>query len=411
MKILKNLSLVVFATLALMALPSTASALPGFIADEYPATYEGEINGNHVFGLNFGTFECNGPNFGSGAGGSSRTMTSSLAGGTCTMFSSTVAFNTNGCQLTYNPGTESSKGIFQGTFDIGPTGCGPMKIDSGWCKVSIGAQSNLKATYENVGTGSQAKVKIYAGVTGLKYTQSQTNFDGCVNGTFQNGTWNGGWTVSAKRPGVEQAIGMRVAEMRKGIYLTGQESNQKESQPKLEAESYPVKILGTQDAADKLLWGFDAGTAQCESAQLETQAAKSTAELASAAQFGGCTALNFAPGGVSIVMNSCKFALSVLNAGPPYTGALGIACSKEGDKIEVKTPGCIVTIGAQAGHPGLSLSNQGSGFERHIAVDANVAGIKYSEINKGIFPTCVNGGKTSENGTLSGGVTLEGSLL
>jgi Concanavalin A-like lectin/glucanases superfamily/FG-GAP-like repeat len=111
---------------------------------------------------------------------------------------------------------------------------------------------------------------------------------------------------------------------------------------------------------------------------------------------------------VTVETNSCQYAISILNAGPPYEGTLGISCEEAGDAIEIDIEEegeavCTERLLPQSGLTGVSLSNEKTGSERVIDVDIAVDGVKYE-----LLGSC--GGKSGlfSDGEIDGETTLSG---
>ncbi|HEX5375621.1 MAG TPA: hypothetical protein VFW48_05640 [Solirubrobacterales bacterium] len=100
---------------------------------------------------------------------------------------------TNGCRVALAP---------EGTFGIGPVGCGPMILQHNGSTCSIPSQTGLSATYTNKGTGSSRTITVEGADAGLQYD--------CGLGQKENGIIQAGWSLSAK--GVaDQAEGLWVS--------------------------------------------------------------------------------------------------------------------------------------------------------------------------------------------------------
>lgn len=177
--------------------------------------------------------------------------------------------------------------------------------------------------------------------------------------------------------------------------------------PRIDVESYTATLKG----AGLKTFTTSKGSTECTETALSGQASAATSQLTLSAEYGGCTATSskfFS----TVTMNSCHYTLGVRNAGPPYSGTLGVACEKEGDTIEykafLKSGGallCNARIGPQSGLGGLELSNTGEGAKRGVGIDAEVKGVKY-ELNGG--SSC----KTPEvrtDGAITGETTLTAS--
>lgn len=299
----------------------------------------------------------------------------------------------NGCRFVFNAG---------GTGEIGPPGCGTMVLKHGTCEWSFSPQSFGDVAYENNGEGAASTVVVQVQGATLKYT----NGSGCPGSGEANATYTANWELSAANEASEPTgISVRPS----AVYLSGEESGEPSKQPKLNAETYPTPIVGVQSGEDPHVLKLGIREITCGSIDLDGELSAATTQVSLAAAYGSCVATNVLPTTVS--MNSCHYDLNVLNAGPPYAGSIGVACSKEGDTIEAKVwsgkasfeegkpPACVYTIAPQSGLGSVGLTTVGLG----VAVDLNLSGISYSITGAPLV--C---GTTKYGGTYVGGSTLYG---
>ena len=111
----------------------------------------------------------------------------------------------------------------------------------------------------------------------------------------------------------------------------------------------------------------------------------------------------------AVPYSSCQFGFAVENAGPPYTAAAGVACSKAGDAFVLEDPYgfCKVSIYPNAAKPHTAtLLNTGSGSSRAVEVGLNLKSVKYTIVKKGGFLCPLVGEGTFENGTIKGKTML-----
>jgi hypothetical protein len=396
-KRIRNLGLAVFAALALTAaVGATGVSASGFVSDSGYTTISGTPYGEGVLSIVVGPWKCNSPAFAQVIKNQANPLTTTaLKDAAC----GTPTLKTNGCQLSFRPGAETSPGNFGGTIDIGPAGCGPMSLTVSGCTTTIGAQSGLNATFENVGSGEKAVVYANLNSGGLKY--SVTGKSGCPVGSF-----TGGWTTTWLLTAFNEAgalTGLHVVK-NAGVYMAGEKSEEAAKQPKLNAEKYPVSLLGSQTTA--LSFGVNAGSAKCSTIQFDGKLAAASAEQSLNSEYSGCTVFGF---GGTIASNGCQYVLHVLNSGPPYTGTADIACPA-GKSIEIvaKLAGvlkCKETISSQSGLEGVTFSTVGAGSERGVEVKFNLAGIKYTQTAGEGAGSCKSAGAFSD-GTLTGATTL-----
>lgn len=406
MKIIKVMGLVAVAALTLGAQVASAST-PGFVADQYPAAIKvTPTSGKQSFKFNFTNTECDASTLSGEVTEPSETLSAgSTESQKCnTYFSYTPTFSLNSCKLIFHPAVSGA-----GTFEIGPANCGGVTVKNiKGCDVTMVPQSGLKASYENVGSGSTASVKISLTATGMKYTESGS---GCAKASPENGTWTGSWEVTGKYLGA--ATGVRFVDLRTSFTVSGTLSEEGAKQPAFEAGEYPAAIVGEQSAADRLLFTTNLGTQECEKSKFgRGMLVKSASLPLTSTEQANCVAFGFA--NVTVKTNGCEYVLRVPNAAPVagvYNGELDVTCPGT-SKIEIPTPGCTVKIGSQSGLGGVTLAPTGSeGSEHYVVADFDVKGMVYTETPVGIIPTCsgVKGQTyTYTDGTLGGSMTLKG---
>jgi hypothetical protein len=362
---IKTIALAVALTAAFTATIGAAGAsASGFVTGSYPTTLKAVPISTHVL-KTWASLPCGGPIFSGSASGPSGAMEASqVEDSICAEFGSIQRqLRMNGCHLNFHPGAEEAPGKFAGTFDIGPSGCGPVKLESS-CKVTIPAQAGLKASFENKGEGSTAYVQINAEASGMKYTQGL----GCGSeGTFSTGTWTGSWKLSgANNFGSSTSVAVRA----NGLFLAGKESVETSQRPRLEAEKYPALL--TSEVASTHRFDVDVESVTCKSATFGGSLSGSSNAMSVNAEYAKCST------STAVVMNSCHYVFHVANAGPPYLGTMDIACNP-GDSIELRVPFCTVKIGPQSGLSGVGFTNEGATSSRMIKISLNVTGISYNE--------------------------------
>ncbi|HYJ22315.1 MAG TPA: hypothetical protein VEW07_09870 [Solirubrobacterales bacterium] len=189
-----------------------------------------------------------------------------------------------------------------------------------------------------------------------------------------------------------------------GVYVNGKESAEESKQPKLEAESYPVVLSGTEDTAHA--FGTKLGQWSCAVAEFDHGQSAATAVQVLWMSYYQCTP----PLGVmkAINPNGCEYVLHVANAGPPYQGSLDMSCPAGKSYELVMASGvntCTIAIPSQTGLKGVNLTNVGSGSARGVQVAFEVTGMSYSLLGPKLL--CQAGSYT--NGTYTGTMTLRGS--
>jgi hypothetical protein len=160
-----------------------------------------------------------------------------------------------------------------------------------------------------------------------------------------------------------------------------------------------TEISGSQ--VGSAVFTTNAGTVKCTEATYsgtQTTGVTST-EVTVTPKYGGCTAFGFI--GATIDVNGCPKRFTA-NASP----FLHLICFEK--SIEITTPTCTVTVGAQTIGLGLTYTNEGAGTTRDIRVKASVSGLTYTQHNKS-FPNCTGGAGTFTNGTYTGEETVKGA--
>lgn len=387
-------------TMSIGVAPASAS---GFEAEVHPATVFGVTEGYEqiISGPEWGA-GCAGLEFESSADAPTHSLTTKqITDGSCVWYSGGATLQMNGCQLTYHPGSEQSPGRFGGSFAIGPANCGPILYKQNnptRCEVEIGAQSGLAASFENVVQSGENRVKVTAAATNLKYTQKAGGL--CKAGSYENGKWEGTWTLQASSIGPD---GIQVKDkIRTPIGIAGKE-------PKFESLYYPVALSGEQAAGGaKHTFSANAGSSSCSSAKYSEEVTGATTSLGLSPVFSGeCLTFGFAASAPK--MNGCELVANVANAGPPYSGTADIACPA-GQSIELvaklgSVTKCTVTIPAQTGLKGVTFTNADGGYS--VVVGLSLSGIRYQQQPGTGLGSCKNSGEFTD-GTFTGSVSLQG---
>jgi hypothetical protein len=363
---------------------SSASA-SGITFDEYPATAKGQESTTHTFGFPGGvSVTCNFKGFGGSATGASETLATTVEPGACSSTSeSSITLKMNGCGFVYHPN------VGAGSFEIGPAGCGSVTLEGANCTRSFAAQTGLAASFANEGTGSKAVVRITDEVTSLKYTVTKGLKALC--GSEGTAKLTGSWILSGYNVGGVQTGAHVVSKLPVGFFLTGKESGEEAAQPKFAAEEYPVGVAGAQKPGAEHVLTFPGGrTVKCNGVDSTSQVSGPTTQLSLDMTYSGCTGTFLGAQRYAVVRpKSCDYILHALNAGPPYSGALDIACNQPGDamvvdvykSMEAKELLCSYTLSPQSGLSGISLGNVGEGSGRRVEVGFGLAGLAYTRVS------------------------------
>jgi len=398
----RKLGLVALAALAIAALAGPSSAQASSFVSEFSgegpedsALYSGTATNNLVMeGGGFGW--CSGPGQSLNATeveGPTAALEMSPTNSTCwNSLYGTGTLKMNGCKFLFHPGSKPTfeNTGFWGTFDIGPAGCGPITIQWSLCKATIQPKSDLLAVYRNEGEGTEATVKVEAFAQGLQSTMSGPA--GCSSGTY-SASYTANWEIAATDEGEEGSVGVSVEDLQNGLRLAGI------SDPRFDAEAFPASIVGDSAAASLTV---GASTVACGTTGFAGDLATAGNTLALDAEYSNCLVAGKLP--TTVEMNSCHYTLDVQSAAP-YSGEMGIACSKPGDQVNFKvfsgaTLICTVKLGAQSGLEGVGYENVGEGAEAGIAVDAEATGVAYEQSG-------ICGAKSGSDAVLTASPTLQ----
>lgn len=376
-----------------------------FVSEREATQFTPALGSQHVEFGNLGiVFECSGPNFeafqkgiSSGWGEYAANEIATSAVGTEYCYGASMQWE--GCLLDFHA---PSGGILAGTVDIGPGHCRPTAFKYGSCEWTIPPQKGLSTTYSNSGTGTGRTIGVSIRTTHLEYTSA--GGPGCGKaGTFKDGTWWASTELKGVQPGTMTPVGVRVSETPSSValpplfsdslYIEGEESEKLADQPHFAAAAYPAYLYGELSEAQRFTPKVPGDPITCGSGQFDGTLSYSAQTLAINASYGSCE--KFLGQEVTVAMNSCHYAFGLANTDPPYSGTMGIVCSKESDTVEIHV-GTLCTY---------SLPAQTLGTVTYVGgLSARVEGSSVKSTKSGsIF--CPGG---SEKGTFSGNYIWRG---
>lgn len=375
MHIIRQFGLVALAALVASAMLATqASAQPDEVAAaSYPASIVGVQQGQQTLTTNQGKVYCESTTAAE-LTEATPVLTADLTG-TCSAFGSNHTIKMNGCKVEFNPEWEA--------YNIGPAGCGPIKLSLGYCQISIPAQNGLRATYESVMDGGIRKVLVTSVETHLRYTTGAYFCGG--GGTHNDGQLSAAWLLEASgenevyvAPHFEESL--------------------------FASERYPASLAAEQEEAAPHSIGFDAGAVECDEVSLTGSLESATEAMMLTPVFGDCFGLEFAS--ATIAMNGCSFVYWV-GEGEDYPQ--DVSCPA-GKAITVQIATCGVSIPAQTGVEAInySLGESSSTGRSTISVDLNVSGLSYTVTQDG-FLCPFKGTGARADGTYVGGSLVEGT--
>jgi hypothetical protein len=363
-KQLKTFGLAAVLALALAATVGAASAsaaifeIPG-AGTEATTTWNGvRLGKEHKLTLGLNVFSCENVALAGGQmkGESTTELTVPVKELGCSEFGLGAIWFPHGCQYRFNPGA-GAENPKVGTIDI--VGCKePMSFETAGCRLTIGNQNGLgSVTYTRTESEKVQSVKVAANLSGITYTAKG---GGCnmLEGTYSNGTYVGEWTV---RP----------------AHFTTEAANATVSY----TQSSGAKIFTFPTQANLICGTYDATGSM--SALIAESITLTPSLLSSCTSFGGP---------VSPSMGGCSFKFS----GSGAVSIVGAACA--GNPITIKSTvewwNCTITVGPQGPLVGATLTNEGSGVTRKVALGGIALGVKYTASGS----SCPGGTGTFSNG-------------
>lgn len=297
----------------------------------------------------------------------------------------------NGCSLTFHPGAEFEEfpGEFDGTVDIGPIGCGPLRIEwGGGCELKFYPKMGLRAHFFNEGSGKTAKVLIVVRAEGIKTA-------GNCGGNGEEGEYRGQWELAGYSNGaMTNPTGIAVST-KGALSLEG-------TPTKFNGEAYPEPLSGSVSTANVFTIP-SAGTVSCKKGSFAGSLAAPSTQLSLAAAYSECPAFSFSK---SIIKNNgCNV---VLNATTASSGTASISCP-EGKAFTIEptlfgAPVCAISFPSQS-LGSVTYETVGIGVNRKVVAAISGSGIKYTAPNE--ESACLPSGS---NATFSGGIEVQGSF-
>jgi hypothetical protein len=424
---LNALGLATLAVLALGALSASAARGDGrFRAEYYPAVVDGTATSMNLWHIGARTTGCHESSYLRSLGSATSTLEIQPAYAGCsTNFGWIDKISTNGCTYKWAISQVTAPGTATGTQTIACPAGKEIEIHryngpggSLICHYAIPPQGpNNGITYSNQAPGKswpEESVEAEIAVSGMQATVVGGSSIAC--GASSGKTVNVGQTVTLNLVALTAGMPIGFSIGDPGIYLAGEASGEAAKQPRFESEtgSEPVAVEGSQDAPYSHEVNLQIRRFACESVTFSGELVGASTELPLDAKYENCVG----NGGTATVvsMRSCHYVVNVLNVGPPYAGSLDLECSAEGDGMEVRfwafgvqpEPGkelCIIRVPEQAGLGSVGLETLGTGFDRQIAMDFAITGMRYQRI----LGTAVNcGAADSTKASYTGSTTLRG---
>jgi hypothetical protein len=178
-----------------------------------------------------------------------------------------------------------------------------------------------------------------------------------------------------------------------------------ESSFKFKTEVATTKLTGKQHASNDV-FTTHTGTSSCDEINyVGEQVGTEVNEVTLTPSFVHCKAFGLFT--VPIEVNGCAYRFKTsTKTGSNYAGIVDIVCPN-GKVIEIKAPGCTVTIGSQSSVGAIQYTNIGTTTTREVTMDFNILNIKYEE-HRPFFGICSTNTMPTTGGTYSGAAVVTG---
>jgi opacity protein-like surface antigen len=171
--------------------------------------------------------------------------------------------------------------------------------------------------------------------------------------------------------------------------------------PQFHFEMEDTTLTGSQGQVVANTLTFDQGELKCKSVKFSgTSGAVTTTTLTLRPKYEEC---KLAGENAVVTVNGCGYLFHLAENEENFEAAMSIECP-DGQKLEVDSPECTITIPPQAGLKEVTFTNEGEMATRSIVADLGVSGFHYVEDGAG----CASEEETTNNGTYSGQITVTG---
>lgn len=179
------------------------------------------------------------------------------------------------------------------------------------------------------------------------------------------------------------------------------------AQPLFSSELYPAQLTGGDFVTDKLAFGVEKQTFQCNNGiGFDGELTAITGSISLAPSFTGSDCWL---GGVqaTVTTNGCAF---VFNAGTGTSGNMNLDCPS-GKSLEVSSVICKFSIPSQTGVGTVepSIYNEGVAHQQGLTFDLDVSDLDYVKTHDGLLCKFVGTG-AKDDGTITGGVGVAGTF-
>lgn len=386
---------------------ATTAGASGFAFGQYEANVYGTAWGPKVVFAGGSSFSCSGgASFVALVENASSTLTPYYAnedpsGCKRANLNTSVQWKMNGCKFIHHTGEAAAEAKYKGSLEIGPAGCGPMKVEEQSCTKLFAPQTSSGGMTYSTNGSTPKSITIGAQVI-LNYTVEKEGWE-CHPSYV---TMSEEWQVKAYNVAGVPVAAEVIAPF--GFSVVGEASESEALQPRFSVEENAISgdpLEGTS-AAKQVLTLKGGRKVECD-VVLHGEGSN-TNQVALAPSFGNCSStLAGITKPATVDANSCDYALGVSNAGPPYVGTLGVQCGGS-DKIEVTvleggSTLCSYTIAPQSGLEGVGFANFGEGSGSGVTASLNVKTLSVTKVSGGSL-LCGSSG----NATYAGSSSLVG---
>ena len=165
------------------------------------------------------------------------------------------------------------------------------------------------------------------------------------------------------------------------------------------AEEYPTPVTSEQAVQQKFKTPLNI-VIKCNTATTSGVLSEASSATTLTPAYSGC---KIAGNAATASANSCKYVMHSTTVKAPLAGSMDIACSKEGDAIEIASSSCTIKFPAQSSLGAVEFTNKGRSRNRSITAALDIVNLKYVEAGA----ECPAPG-THEGATLTGSFEIKG---
>jgi hypothetical protein len=267
-----------------------------------------------------------------------------------------VSWSMHGCKFRFHPGAGPA---LVGSVDI--VGCeSSMLYENTVCRTTIGNQSNIEGTveYKNTTSGGLPAVTVVAKLKGIAYTRENGGVCGETSGSFNNGEYEGEWTVTGTK-GAGEHVGTEV------------ESTTPPPPSKFATEGTPATLAGSATGTLALSFNQNATLYCATTTYTGTMSSLTASTIVLTPKYHNCHVQRFPPGGGMeeftvpdefITAGGCSYEFGAKGE----FNVVGATCASK--PLTLTIPSCVLTVGPQSGLSNkLVLKNEGTGKSRIVS--------------------------------------------